>query len=281
MGRIKLDETAKVVSMVSVAVGMMIAVAGYFTNQKLRSLDEGVRELEETAKQMEVSKATYDLSARLTTEFSLPLARSFAEQYIDTTGVEHRNPSVLIPTSDLMREFELTIPDWKGRRGLMVGNACDQEGLKARQIVTLLIKNIGHADAVEVRIAAKQKASPYNRDPRRGWQEVSDNRKVLGYHDLLSASSGWTTVNLDIEELRGQSAPPEDRNQIQVVLASVSGTTMLFGTVLVPITISWTDRITKERQTQQVHRSHTSALRHSLLGAEIGSLSSSCRQLVN
>jgi hypothetical protein len=71
----KFDETTKVVSIISVVVGLMISVAGYFGNLKLQSLQESVGKLNISDKEMDVSKKAYDLSARLMTDFQLPPAR--------------------------------------------------------------------------------------------------------------------------------------------------------------------------------------------------------------
>jgi hypothetical protein len=217
---------------------------------KLRASGSENPVMSRAEKSMDVSKKAYDLSARLMTGFSLPLARSFAIQYAAGTDRGHQQFS--LPTSRLTEEFMKVLGDWGSRRGLMTGKACEQEGLKARQVVTLTIKNIGHAD-------------------------VSREGRALGYHDLLSASSGWTQRDIPVTDLRGLGSPQEDRAQEQMVLASVSGTTALFGTVLVPVEISWTDNITKNRQTLPVLQPHAAAIRADLLGAEIGSLGSACR----
>lgn len=157
----------------------------------------------------------------------------------------------------------------------MTGKACQQEGLKARQVVTLVIGNIGNADALDIRIKAMEKASPFG-DPAKRWQEPSETGGVLGYYDLLSASKGWTSTELRIGDLRGLGSPEEARVREKVVLASVSGASDLFGTILVPIEISWYDNVTKTRQSLPIMQSLAPALRADLLGAEIGSLGSAC-----
>ena len=270
----KLDDTTKIISIVSVVVGLMISVAGYFANQKLQSLQESVGKLNVTDKEMDVSKKAYDLSARLTTDFALPLARSFALQYSsDASSKAGIGRHISMPTTVLAEEFAKVLGNWESRRGLMTGQAFKPEGLKARQVVTLIVKNIGHADAVEVTIQAKQKTSPHS-DPTKSWQELSDTGVSLAYNDLLLATSEWTSVIIEMPSLRGLSSPAEDRIPEQVVLASVSGTTSLFGTVLVPIEISWTDNISKNRQTLPIISAHAAVLRMDLLGAEIGSVRS-------
>jgi len=275
-----LDTTAKIASVVSVVVGLAISVGGYFANAKLQaanlklqSLQESIGKLTVADKEMDVAKKAYDLSARLTTDFAVPLARSFAIQY----GQKDRTSQhVSFPTSPLLQEFTTVLGGWESRRGLMTGKACEQEGLKARQVVTLMVRNIGHADARRVSIKARQKSSPLP-DPTARWQEMSAASKPLGYYDLLSATTGWSTIEVPMPDLRGRSSPETERVQEQVVLASVSGTTALFGTVLVPMEISWTDDITRTTQSLKVLDTHAAMLRAELMGAEIGSLGSACR----
>ena len=273
----KLDETTKVVSIISVVVGLIISVAGYFANLKLQSLQESVSKLNITDKEMDVSKKEYDLSARLMIDFSLPLARSFALQY--SPGQSNKEPAgrhVSMATSEIAEEFAKVLGGWEKRRGLMTGQACHEEGLKARQVVTILVRNIGHADATDITIKAMQKKSPSN-DPTKPWQELSNKDTALAYYDLLSAKDGWSSISIPVRSLRGMSSPAEHRIPEQIVLASVSGTRSLFGTVLVPIEISWSDNISKKRQIIPIISAHAAALRADLLGAEIGSIGSACR----
>ena len=244
---------------------------------KLQLLQESVGKLNITDKEMDVSKKAYDLSARLMIDFSLPLARSFALQY--SPGQSNNEPAarhVSMATSEIAEEFAKVLGGWEKRRGLMTGQACQEEGLKARQVVTILVRNIGHADAVDITIKSMQKKSP-NTDPTKPWQELSEKGTALAYYDLLSAKEGWSSINIPVGSLRGMSSPAEHRVPEQIVLASVSGTRSLFGTVLVPIEISWTDNISKNRQTIPIISAHAAALRADLLGAEIGSVGSACR----
>ena len=251
----KLDTTAKIVTLISVIVGIMISVAGYFTSIKLQSLDAGLRTLDQNSK-------TYDLSPRLFAEFRLPLARSFAEDY------SNKAAGILIPTSEQMNEFKVNIPNWKSRKGLMTGDACAAEGLKARQVIMLILKNIGHADAIDVKIKALKKKSPYD-EPSKGWQEMLNN-KTVPYYDINAACSGWETIEIRVSDLLGQSSPEANRNDAEVVLASVSGTTTFYGTVLVPIEVSWTNKITNNYEVHKILESEAANIRSSLLGAEIG-----------
>ena len=206
-------------------------------------------------------------------DFSIPLARSFALQ---VAGEDRAGRKILMPTDALGREFSMTVKGWEGRRGLMTGQGCEAEGLKARQVVTILVTNIGSTDATDVRLKARQKQSPSS-DPRIAWQEHARGQPV-GYDNLLAVRDGWREVDLPLDTLRGMSSPEATRTPLQLVLASVSGTTSLYGTVLVPIEISWTDGVSRQRQTLPIYAAHTSEIRANLLGAEIGSLGSACRR---
>ena len=273
-----LDNTTKVVSIVSVVVGLMLSVAGYFANAQLQSLQASITKLSVADKDMDVAKKSYDISARLTAEFSLHLARSFAIQYSQFNSKKDQGGErILFPTTDLANEFTKVLAGWQSRQGLMTGKACELEGLKARQVVTLVVKNIGNADASEIRIRAMWKASPVD-DPAKRWQEKSpQGGDVLGYYDLLSATTGWKSDEFPIGDLRGLSSPENVRIPEKVVLASVSGASDLYGTVLVPVEISWYDDITKKRQTLPILQSLAPALRADLMGAEIGRVSSACK----
>jgi hypothetical protein len=157
----------------------------------------------------------------------------------------------------------------------MTGKACEEEGLKARQVVTLMVKNIGHPDAVDVTLKVLQKNSPVQ-DPTRGWEERSKTGKRVAYCDIDGSMEGWIMRDIAVGILRGLSSPGSDRSARRIVLASVSGAMSLYGTVLVPVEISWTDEITKKRQTVSVWP-QAAMLRAEMIGAEIGSLSSTCR----
>ena len=265
----QLDTTTKVVTLVSVIVGVMISLAGYFTGLKLQALDERLKSLDERDKNMDLASKDYNLSPRLVTEFYLPLARSFAEEYTHRTDTPSQPTTILLPITALVNEFSLTIPKWKSRRGLMTGQACQAQGLKTRQVITLMIKNIGHADATQVTIKALLKPSPHPQ-PTTGWQQLGANHAPLPYYDLSESTSGWKLISFKVPDLRGQSSPEKSRNQAQVVLASVSGATTWFGTVLVPIEISWTNKITHRPEVQRIMETEIPKLRFSLLGAEIG-----------
>jgi hypothetical protein len=270
----KLDDTAKIVTIVSGVVAAMISAAGFFANAKLQSLQNSINELKVADQAMDTSKKAYDLSARLAVEFSLPMARSFAVQYAESTSGDHKTRRMLMPPGDLSQEFSQVLVGWGDRRGLMTGKPCEQEGLAARQVVTLVVKNIGGADAENIVLKVKQKRSPYP-NPATAWRETAAGG-AWGGRDNLTAANGWTDVSIPIGSVRGLGSPVEDRTPVQVVLASVSGRTALFGTVLVPTEISWDDNVSKKRQSAPIMSARAAELQADLLGAEIGSLRSTC-----
>lgn len=267
----KLDDTAKVVAICSTLVTAVIGVAGYVSGRRLQALETRLTELTTASKRMDVQKQQYDASARLIADFSVPLARSFALQAEDLLA----GRKVLMPDESLGREFAAMVGGWEARRGLMTGSACRSEGLKARQVVTLVVSNIGTTDATDVRLTVRRKGAPGS-DPSVPWPADGAGARI-GYDNLLAASSGWTRAELPLDNLRGQGSPEASRSALQIVLASVSGTSSLYGTVLVPMELSWTDRVSQERQVLPIYPAHVGELRASLLGAEIGSLGAACR----
>jgi hypothetical protein len=270
----KIDETTKIASIVSIVVGVILSIAGYFANSKRQAIQENTGKLDILAKSLDVNQKTDSLTAKLNFEFSLLLARSFAIKYSESiSGRDQLSRKISFPSSNLTAEFTKVYSNWGQRKGLMTGKACEKEGLMVRQVVTLIIQNIGQVDAVNILIKAKEKASPRS-DPNIDWQESSSNGNALAYYDLSSATNGWQTRDFQIKDLRGGKPPEKDGEQEQVVLASVSGSSSLFGTVLVPIEVSWTDNVTKARQIKKIQVGNLMA---DLMGAEIGSLGSACR----
>lgn len=265
----KLDTTTKIVGLVSTIVGIMISIAVYVGGRKIQALEANLKNLDAVDKQMDVSKKAYDLSSRLMLEFQLPMARAFAQLYSEN-GVASKIP-ILIPTTELVQEFEKTIPQWKGRSHLMTGDARTAEGLKARQVVTLVIRNIGYSEASNIKLKALQKKSPH-RDPLVGWQEFTDNSKsvVIPYYEIPSKKVKWDTVTVTLADLVGLDGKDAEGEKAQVVLASVSGSNVMYGTVLIPIEISWTDSMNGEVKRKAIMESQLSQLRSTLLGAEIG-----------
>jgi hypothetical protein len=63
----EIDEIGKVVSIVSVVVGLMISAADYFANAKLQAVQDSIEKLKVANLDMDVSKKRYDVSARVTT----------------------------------------------------------------------------------------------------------------------------------------------------------------------------------------------------------------------
>lgn len=279
----KLDDSAKIVSMVSVIVGLMISGATLYSNRQLQEVQRAVSEVDAKAKalqmasqEMDNAKKEYDLSARLSTQIQVPLARSFALQHQDfAQGKGPAGQEIAFPPGPLQQEFARVLPGWAGRAGLMTGDACSNDGLKTRQVLTLNVANIGHADAQDVTITALEKSPPAATGPA-GWSERVEG-SALAYQDLPGAAAGWTERKFKLNELRGASAPAgQPRNSIVLVLASVSGGTSFYGTVLLPIEIGWTDRITRKTQHAPILAAHAATLRNSLIGAEIGNLASRC-----
>lgn len=147
------------------------------------------------------------------------------------------------------------------------------EGLKARQIVLLKIKNIGNATAENVVLKVKQ-GTRQSAGKEVAWNIKSTDGISVPYADLAAHINMWQNINIPIGRLFGLDSPENERLTHQIVLASVSGSTDLYGTALFPLELSWTDSITNENK---VVRLDVSYLRNDLLGAEIGSLSSSCK----
>jgi hypothetical protein len=280
----KLDDSAKIVSMISIIVGLMISGSSYFASRQLQKVQAAVADVDAKAKslqmasqEMDNAKKEYDLSARLSAQIVLPLARSFALQYADfTKGAGPHGQEISFLTTPLADEFKKVMPGWAERRGLMTGESCKEEGLKTRQIVTLTVANIGHADATDVKVVVMEKPSPLA-DSTRVWHEAAAGAPVA-YQDLPGAAGGWTRRALSLRELRGASSPEKDRNSVVVVLASVSSGTSFFGTVQVPMQVTWTDRITKKAQSLDIMPSQASTLRSALIGAEIGTPAEACRR---
>jgi hypothetical protein len=269
-----LDSSTKVVTIVSVIVGLMLSVAGYFANIKFTSLEANLNQIDLRAKEVDVVRKEYDSFARLGTDFLLPLARTFALRYRDPATVSSRSvPRILFPLPPLRQELLSVLDAWETRHGLMTGSACDiEEGLKARQVVTLMVENLGYADALNVSIKGIWKSPPKN-DLDHPWQEIVGG-KPIAYSDLSPGMSGWQSIDFPMGTLRGQSSQRDDTNavtdKVQIVLASVSGLTDLYGTVLVPLEVSWTDAMSKKSDSMKIADLVT--LSADLQGAEIGTV---------
>ena len=270
----KIDEATKIIAGISAAVGIIISVAGFFANTKIQVIQQAIQELNIKDKQVDISKRNYDLSARLSIDYSAPLARSFALQF--STNEENRtkyNTYIMFPISQISDELGDLIVQWRQRKGLMTGKACEREGLKARQVVLIKIKNIGNATAENVIMKVNQ-GSPQSAIKGTPWNIKSTDGIVVPYADLAGRIDEWKDINIPIGRLFGLDSQEKERLTHQIVLASVSGSTDLYGTVLFPLELSWTDSITNENK---LVRLDVSYLRNDLLGAEIGSLSSACK----
>jgi hypothetical protein len=302
----KLDETTKIVSLVSAIMAAMISAAGLFIDWRLKASDEQLRqvkqsidaadeqakiaiakieadskskiaEAQEKAMAAETAAALlknkqreFELAARLQVSFGLPLARAFA---IDFTT---RNPQFAMPTTALSEEFKKVLPGWLARRGLMTGDACGSVGLLARQVVTLDIRNVGVADAASIKFRYLEKPSPHA-DASEGWQEISSNRKPVQYYDIPEDAVGWKRSEINVRSLTGSGSSEKNNNLVTLVLASVSSGSVFYGTVFVPVDLSWTDEITNKKQTMQIMESEKPMLRSGLTGAEIGSIRTTCK----
>lgn len=290
----RLDNTTKIVSIVSVSVGLMLSVAGYFGNRKLQELQTSIAQLNvakgniDVAKgqldiskgAMEVSEKQYLLAARLAVSFSTPLAKSFALD-VSQCGADQAclGQRISYPTTELGNEFTIAVPRWRERKGLMTGDKCSREGLHARQVVLLGVRNIGYADAQNVTIRFIRKASPHP-SPLQPWFEPSANGEAIAYYDLPPTSRGWISETVSIDVVRGASSPEKDRVEEQLVMASVASARELYGTILVPVEITWTDALTGKAGSMPVMQGQQPRLRkylgNHLGGSEIGNLGDSC-----
>jgi hypothetical protein len=155
----------------------------------------------------------------------------------------------------------------------MTGQACQKEGLKARQIALLQIKNHGSVSADDVVLIAKR-SEPTNTEANGRWHVVGASNAPVAYADLGNIVDSWSDTEIAIGTLMGSDAPSDQAKTVEVVLASVSGTTDLYGPILVPRRLTWTDPIKKERRALDLGLWY---FRTALLGAEISSLSSACK----
>ena len=272
----KLDETTKIVSTISVIVGLMITLTGYLANKKLQQVQTELTTLNSREKQMDVQKKEYDMSARIAADFDLPLARSFAARLVQPDSAAAESAlRPLFPNEDLARELHELAQQWNGGNRLMTGEACTS-GLTVRQIVLLTLRNVGSADATDVvLIATVKNGSPDSSS--RAWRENAAG-KTLAYYELPGEAPGWREVSFKLEPLGGASSPEAARKPQQLVMASVSGPSSFYGTAIVPQTVTWTDAITKEQHSQPVLGANVMRLKSDLVGAEIGKPTSACRQ---
>jgi hypothetical protein len=272
----KIDDTTKIVSTISVIVGLMITLTGYLANKKLQQVQTELTSLNQKEKAMDVQKKEYDMSARISADFDLPLARSFAARLVQSESTETASTlRPLFPDENLGRELHELARQWNGGNRLMTGEACTS-GLTVRQIVLLTLRNVGSADATDVvLVAAVKNGSPESSS--RAWRETVSG-KTLAYYELPGASPGWREERFKLEPLGGASSLEAARKPQQLVMASVSGPSSFYGTAIIPKEITWTDAITGEKHAEPVLGANVMRLKSDLVGAEIGKPTSACRQ---
>ena len=277
----ELDKSAKVASIASVLVGVLVSLTTWYTNLRIQGSQEALSGLIQKEKEVSVRKSEMELrktelgeSARLRTGFGVPMARSFALQFKTWLDDKHTAKLHFVLPGELSDEIMAMWPNWANRQGLMTGQPCEAEGLLARQVVLLELQNDGRGDAVDVRLSARVKRSPVGA-PSRGWGETGA-RGPVAYSDLGAGGAGWEPVELRLPDLPGSSAADAARPGYRVVLASVSGRTVLYGTVIVPLSVSWQDSMAQQRRSVAVLEPNAAVLNAELTGAEIGRMSTLC-----
>lgn len=277
----ELDKSAKVASIASVAVGVLVSLTTWYTNLRIQGSQDALTELIQKEKEVSVKKGEMELrkteiaeSSRVVAGFSVPMARSFALQYKAWVDDKPNAKLHYVVPEALSPEVMTMWPSWANRSGLMTGKPCEAEGLLARQVVLLDLQNEGRGDAVDVTLKARLKKSPLG-SPSGGWREAG-SRGALAYSELGNANAGWESVELRLPDLPGSTATDATRRGYRVVLASVSGRTALYGTVIVPISITWNDRMTQKRQQEAVLENNSAMLNAELTGAEIGRMTELC-----
>ncbi len=300
-----LDNTMKTVSLISAVMAVLVSAASFFIDSRLKASDAELRAVKQSveeadnktraaiarleadakmlvaqaqvraatvetaAAEMKNKKDEFELAARLQVSFGLPLARAFAINF------STHNQDFAMPTTEFSDEIRKVLPGWQARKELMTGDACGPQGLLARQVITLEIRNVGATDAENITVRFVQKATPHA-ESTKGWQEMSPQRKPVQYYDIIQDGSGWKSFDMIVRNLPGSRNADKTKSAFTVVLASVSGGTWFYGTVFVPVEISWSDPVTNKRQTAQIIEPEKPMLRSGLTGAEIGSVRSTC-----
>lgn len=277
----ELDQSAKVATIASLAVGMLVSLTTWFTNLRIQRSQDELAALLQKEKQVNLQRGEMELrktemaeGSRLIAGFSLPMARSFALQYkawMDDKRGAHMH--FVVPEA-LSAEMATMWPSWANRNGLMTGRPCEPEGLLARQIVLLDLQNEGRGDAVEVSLTVQVKRSPQP-SPSSAWH-VAGAQGSVAYSELGRMREGWESVEMPLPDLPGQTATDATRRGYRVVLASVSGRSALYGTVMVPVSLHWRDRMTGQLRQDPVLEHNASLLNAELTGAEIGRLTDLC-----
>ncbi len=277
----ELDKSAKVASIASVLVGVLVSLTTWYTNLRIQNSQDAISALIQREKEVSVKKGEMELhkaevvdSARVVPGFSVPMARSFALQYKAWLEDKTNARFHYVVPEHLSSEIMAMWPAWAERKGLMTGRPCEAEGLLARQVVLLDLQNEGRGDAVDVKLRVKLKRPPSG-SPGTGWREPG-GQGPLAYSELGGASAGWDTVELSLPDLPGSAAGTAAGRRYRVVLASVSGRTSLYGTVLVPVSVSWQDRMTDKRLSEPVLERNAFLLNAELTGAEIGQMRDLC-----
>ncbi|MDD2047568.1 hypothetical protein [Pseudomonas putida] len=267
----KLDDASKVTAITSTIVAMIVSVAAYISNSQVQALDAKLQQISFAAKSFEHAKEQFSVAARIAVEYATPLAREFALQVADqrATGAQQLS-QVMIPTNALSDEL---LGQWRQRKGLMTGQACQKGGLKARQIALLQTKNYGTVMAESVVLRAGKK-SPSEADKDGRWNVLDEVGTPVAYADLGSIAKTWDQIDIPIGTLMGSDVTSDKLKTVKVVLASVSGSTDFYGPILVPEEITWIDPLKKEKKSIALDLVY---FRSALLGAEIGSLSAGCR----
>lgn len=280
----ELDKSAKVASIASVAVGALVSLTTWYTNLRIQDSQEHLAKLIHDEKQLSVRKGQMEVnrteaaeSSRIIVSLSVPLARSFALQYQVWIDSNERGKLRFVLPEALSPEIMAMWPSWASRNGLMSGDPCEVQGLLNRLVVLLDLQNEGKGDAVDIVLHARLKKSPAG-SPETGWREAGA-QGALAYSELHRASAGWESVDLPLPALPGSTATDAARRGHRVVLASVSGRTELYGTVIVPITLTWTDRITGEKRREEVLENNSAMLNAELTGAEVGRMKKFCAKV--
>lgn len=278
----QIDSAAKLATIISVVVGVFMSLSSWYTGRKIQESQDQVSELIKKEKsigvdkgQMELDKLRNSEAAKLSAELTAPLARSFALQYKTYTQDKDRLNERFVLPGNLAPEIEAMYPAWANRQGLMVGRACEAEGLLARQVVVLVLKNVGKVEATDLVLTVLEKTSPMQ-DPAKAWYESpGPGMQPMGY-DALARVNGWTKTEIPLPTLRGTDMPEAERYHLKVVLASLSGRSTLYGTILVPLQITWSDPVTKQIQHLDLLARQGAMLNAELTGAEIGRVGAIC-----
>lgn len=238
-----ISEATQIIAGTSTVVAMLLSVATFYGNRQIQGLQAKLQSIETDTKKLELQKMEYSSSSRIIIDYAAPLARSFAVQLEKDRSTTPQLSETMFVAEELPKSL---IHDWATRNGLMTGDACGQEGLKARQVVGIRLRNIGNTAALDVRVAAKL-GLPKNPDKDGLWKVQLADGSSVPYADLSrEGMDGWADHQFSIGALQGMDTAAVDRKVTQLVLARVSGATDLYGSVAVPPKVIWTDAVTKK-----------------------------------